>query len=214
MARACLRTTHARALPAPCLQPCAWERSWCIACPTSWKLVSRSSCCSREGRLGVGLVKLATMAAMAIWQLPSCCRQPGCRPKQAACLDFPTLRRDVDGAPLPQRSPGPRPTGSPTHAPRIEIRSKVSPSSSWEMPSSPRVSACMGKASLSSTESACVRNPSRRDFRACSLTSSLRITQFSWNPETEGAGDRGPRPPHGPRARSFWNQKRHERDGL
>ncbi|XP_073662004.1 uncharacterized protein [Tursiops truncatus] len=163
MARACLRTTHARALPAPCLQPCAWERSWCIACPTSWKLVSRSSCCSREGRLGVGLVKLATMAAMAIWQLPSCCRQPGCRPKQAACLDFPTLRRDVDGAPLPQRSPGPRPTGSPTHAPRIEIRSKVSPSSSWEMPSSPRVSACMGKASLS---------------------------------------------------RSFWNQKRHERDGL
>ncbi|XP_060011481.1 uncharacterized protein LOC132523811 [Lagenorhynchus albirostris] len=66
---------------------------------------------------------------------------------------------------------------------------------------------------ISSTESACVRNPSRRDFRACSLTSSLRITQFSWNPEMEGAGDRGPRPPRGPRARSFWNQKRHERDG-
>ncbi|XP_049550496.1 uncharacterized protein LOC125960474 isoform X2 [Orcinus orca] len=144
----------------------------------------------------------------------SCCRQPGCRPKQAACPDFPTLRRDVDGAPLPQRSPGPRPTGSPTHAPRIEVRSKVSPSSSWEMPSGPRVSACMGKDSLSSTESACVRNPSRRDFRAYSLTSSLRITQFSWNPETEGAGDRGPRPPRGPRARSFWSRKWHERDGL
>ncbi|XP_073644953.1 uncharacterized protein [Tursiops truncatus] len=81
----------------------------------------------------------------------------------------------------------------------VQSRSKVSPSSSWEMPSGPRVSACMGKDSLSSTESACVRNPSRRDFRACSLTSSLRITQFSWNP-----GD----------GRSFWSRKRHERDGL
>ncbi|XP_059984648.1 uncharacterized protein LOC132508518 isoform X1 [Lagenorhynchus albirostris] len=56
---------------------------------------------------------------------------------------------------------------------------------------------------ISSTESACVRNPSRRDFWACSLTSSLRITQFSWNPEMEGAGDHGPCPPRGPRARSL-----------
>lgn len=37
------------------------------------------------------MVKLATMAAMAIWRLPSCRRQPGCRPKQAACPYLPSL---------------------------------------------------------------------------------------------------------------------------
>ena len=56
---------------------------------------------------------------------------------------------------------------------------------------------------ISSTESARVLNPSRQDFWACSLTSSPRIVQFSWNPETAGAGDRGPCPHHGPRARSL-----------
>lgn len=37
------------------------------------------------------MVKLATMAAMAIWRLPSCRKQPGCRPKQAACPYLPSL---------------------------------------------------------------------------------------------------------------------------
>ena len=50
---------------------------------------------------------------------------------------------------------------------------------------------------ISSTELARVLNPSRQDFGACSLTSSPRIVQFSWNPEPAGAGDRGPCPPRG-----------------
>ena len=50
---------------------------------------------------------------------------------------------------------------------------------------------------ISSTELARVLNPSRQDFGACSLTRSPRIVQFSWNPETAGAGDRGPCSPCG-----------------
>lgn len=69
----------------------ACEQSWCITCPNSWKQVSTSPCCSSDGASGVGLVKLATMAAMAICLLPSGRRQPGCRPKQAACPYLPSL---------------------------------------------------------------------------------------------------------------------------
>lgn len=39
----------------------------------------------------MGLVKLATMAATEICRLESGKRQPGCRPKQAACPYFPSL---------------------------------------------------------------------------------------------------------------------------
>lgn len=37
------------------------------------------------------MVKLATMAATAVWRLPSGNRQPGCSPKQAACPYLPSL---------------------------------------------------------------------------------------------------------------------------
>lgn len=56
----------------------------------------------------MGLVKLATMAAMAIWRLPSCRRQPGCRPKQAACPYLPSLGWGGDGLRLHQPHKGPQ----------------------------------------------------------------------------------------------------------
>ena len=59
--------------------------------PNSWKYVSTSSCCSRDGASAVALLKLATMAATDIWREPSGKRQPGCRPKQAAWPYFPSL---------------------------------------------------------------------------------------------------------------------------
>lgn len=42
----------------------------------------------------MGLVKLATMAATEICRLESGKRQPGCRPKQAACPYFPSLGQE------------------------------------------------------------------------------------------------------------------------
>lgn len=44
----------------------------------------------------MGLVKLATMAATEICRLESGKRQPGCRPKQAACPYFPSLREEEE----------------------------------------------------------------------------------------------------------------------
>lgn len=66
----------------------------------------------------MGLVRLATMAAMAIWRLPSFRRQPGCRPKRAHARTFPgwgpgtwgQCRRwgvDGEGVPSPAWLTGP-----------------------------------------------------------------------------------------------------------
>lgn len=44
----------------------------------------------------MGLVKLATMAATEICRLESGRRQPGCRPKQAACPYFPSLGEEEE----------------------------------------------------------------------------------------------------------------------
>lgn len=44
----------------------------------------------------MGLVKLATMAATEICRLESGKRQPGCRPKQAACPYFPSLGQEEE----------------------------------------------------------------------------------------------------------------------
>lgn len=72
------------------------EQSSCMICPNSWKKVSTSWCCSKEGQLRVGFVKLDTMAATGILRFPSGRRHPGWSPKHAAWPYLPSLKSKTD----------------------------------------------------------------------------------------------------------------------
>lgn len=72
------------------------EQSSCMTCPNSWKKVSTSWCCRREGQLLVGFVKLATMAATGILRFPSGPTHPGWSPKHAAWPYLPSLQNKTD----------------------------------------------------------------------------------------------------------------------
>ena len=69
---------------------CAFEQTWCITWPNSWKNVSTSPCESSAGFASVGFGKLHTAAATGCCQPPPAGAQPGCSPKHAAWPYLPS----------------------------------------------------------------------------------------------------------------------------